>query len=87
MATNSNSAQVNPGPNIMECDPQKDGCVKLAYAQKYEYVLQLAADLAGLEKKQDDEGFGELWQNYGNRDCIAACHVIERHPELMPEPR
>ena len=36
--------------NMKECHPQRDGCIKLAYAQDAEYVLQLAANLAELER-------------------------------------
>ena len=89
MENNGAGTQTSEGASAMNmkaCHPQRDGCIKLAHAQDAEYVLQLAADLAELEREQDNDGHASLWQNYGNRDCIAACHIIERHPELMPGP-
>ena len=67
METNSAGTRTpegKPSLNTGECHPQKDGCVKPAHAQRYEYVLQLAADLNHLSQ-EDTEGYGELWQNYG----------------------
>ena len=88
METNSAGTRTpegKPSLNTGECHPQKDGCVKPAHAQRYEYVLQLAADLNHLSQ-EDTEGYGELWQNYGNRDSMAGSHVAQCHPEMMPRP-
>ncbi len=76
-----------PGMSIYECWPQDEGCVKLSRAHEDEYVLQLAADINHMEGTGDQDGVSQIWQNYGNRDSILACHIIERHPELMPRPR
>ena len=70
---------------IQECQPSPEECWTRSLTDD-DYLFQLAANLKVLEDQQDQEGAGQLWSNYGNRDCLHALHIMEVHGEKMPSP-
>ena len=55
-----------------------DGCFK-----PDDYILQLAANLL---TASDGETLDQYLTLYGQRDCAAAMHYAESHPERLPPP-
>ena len=70
---------------IWDCRPDPEDCWALSLTEG-DHRSQLAANLRALEDRQDEEGAGQLWSTYGNRDCIHALHIMEVHGEMMPSP-
>ena len=58
--------------------PRTDGCFK-----PDDYILQLAANLL---TTSDGDTLDQYLTLYGQRDCAAAMHYAESHPERLPPP-
>ena len=58
--------------------PRTDGCFK-----PDDYILQLAANLL---TASDGDTLDQYLTLYGQRDCAAAMHYAESHPERLPPP-
>ena len=50
------------------------------------YHLQLASNLKRLEELDDREGVKQLWETYGNSDCLQAERMAGDHDGPMPPP-
>ena len=58
--------------------PRTDSCFK-----PDDYILQLAANLL---TASDGDTLDQYLTLYGQRDCAAAMHYAESHPERLPPP-
>ena len=58
--------------------PGTDGCAKPG-----DHILQLAANLL---TASDGDTVDQYLALHGQRDCAAAMHYAEYHPELLPPP-
>ena len=74
--TSLDSHRDSPEPALHQ--PGTDGCIK-----PDDYILQLAANLLTASHGDTVDQYLAL---YGQRDCAAAMHYAECHPERLPPP-
>lgn len=76
LASGLDSTQDSAEPALHQ--PRTDGCFK-----PDDYILQLAANLL---TASDGDTLDQYLTLYGQRDCAAAMHYAESHPERLPPP-